>query len=161
MKKLQLILVLIFTINQVFSQELTLNETGLYTSQQVIKTDEQDAEILFNKCMEWIALNYRSAQDVIQYSDKENLKIICKGSFITNLFWKSGFIPHTLSLEIKKGRFRQTYSDFSYVSDGSGKIALESKNLAFKKKILKETSSQVNSATNNLKEYLNTKDSDW
>ena len=161
MKKILFGLALIFTTNQVFSQELTLNETGLYINQQVITTDEQDAEILFNKCMEWIALNYKSAQDVIQYSDKENLKIICKGSFITNLFWKSGFIHHTLSLEIKEGRFRQTYSDFSYVSEGSGKIALESKNLAFKKKILKETSSQVNSATNNLKEYLNTKDNDW
>ncbi len=49
--------------------------------------------------MEWIATNYNSAQDVVQLSDKENGVIICKSNFSTNIFIKTGWISHTLTLK--------------------------------------------------------------
>ena len=139
------------------------SETGKYISEKVIQVDSVSREYLFSRAMEWVALSYKSAQDVIQHSDKERGKIICKGNFSTNLFMKSGWIRHTLTLEFKEGRFRQTYSDFSYYSSGSGELPFESKNLGFKNKILNETSNKINSSTESLKEYLQTnkKNDDW
>ena len=161
--KLKSILLITLTVlaNLAIGQELTLDETETYSNQQVIEIDDQTTDKLFDKAMEWIALNYKSAQDVIQYSDKESGKIICKGNFSTNLFMKSGWIRHTLTIEFKEGRYRQTYSNFSYYSQGSGEMAFESKKMGFKKKIFGETSENINSATINLKKYLISKDDDW
>jgi hypothetical protein len=155
MKNIIVLTFLLFSINIVNSQEISReNEASQFKSVQVIKVENLNKNQLFDKATEWIALTYNSAQDVIQYSNKESGKIICKGAFPTNLFLKSGSINHTLTLEFKDGRYKQTYSNFSYFSTGSGKIAFESKNLGFKKKIFKETNNKIKLATLSLKEYM-------
>ena len=101
MKLNVLLTILIIFSKFTIAQELVIDESGKYFNQQIISINEKDTEKLFDKTMEWIAINYKSAQDVIQYSDKESGKIICKGNFSVNLFMKDGWISHTLSLEIK------------------------------------------------------------
>ncbi len=116
-----------------FGQTIKLDSlSGKYQSEGIVHVDSLTKESLFSKAQEWIALNYKSAQDVIQLADKENAKIILKGNFTTSMFMKEGYIGHTLILEFKDGRFRYTYTDFSYESMGSGKMNFESKNLEIK-----------------------------
>lgn len=109
--------------------------TGKYQAQSIIQMDTLKKDLLFTKAKEWITLNYKSANDVIQLADKESSKIIVKGNFKTFMAMKEGRLGHTLVLDFKDGRIRYTYSDFSYYSSGSGEIAFESKSLGFKKKI--------------------------
>lgn len=145
------------------AQEIILDpSTGQYLNQQVVNIEvEMAKDKLFDKAMEWVALNYKSAQDVIQYSDKLSGKIICKGSFSTDLFMKSGWIRHTLTIELKEGRYRQTYSDLSYYSSGTGEMAFESKKLGFKKKIFRETSENIKFSTESLKKYFKSTNDEW
>jgi len=165
-KQFILLTVLLFflTTQLVISQKIIIDsETGTYTSEQIIKVDNITRNQLFDNAMEWVALNYKSAQDVIQYSNKESGKIICKGAFPTNLFMKTGHINHTLTLEFKEGRYRQIFSNFSYYSSGTGELAFESKNMGFKKKIYKEANNNIILSTLSLKKYLTTSktNDDW
>lgn len=61
---------------------------------------------------EWIALNYRSANDVIQMNDKEAGTIIAKGTY-PNILWGPVIggtmnVVHTLTIKIKDGRIKIT-----------------------------------------------------
>lgn len=162
--KTSLIFILTFLNLSVHSQDLEIDkETGKYTHQQIIQVDGINRDQMFSKALEWIALNYNSAQDVLQLSDKESGKIICKGNFATNLFMKDGWINHTLILEFKENRYRQTYTDFSYYSTESGEMRFESKNLGFKKKIFKTTTENIEASTENLKQSMFeiTSEDDW
>ena len=67
---------------------------------------------------------------------------------------KSGLLKHTLTLEFKDGRYKQSLSNFSYYSSGSGEISFENKNMGFRKKIFKETNKNIRLLTLSLKEYL-------
>jgi len=76
MKKLIFLFFLLIT-SFTFSQNI--NELGNgYT--EVVKTDNVNAEKIYNKLKEWISLNYKSANDVIKIDSKS--KIILKGDFV-------------------------------------------------------------------------------
>ena len=156
--------VCMFSTKTIYSQEIVLDEdTGKYQSQIVIENDSLSKVQQFDKAMEWVVINYKSAKDVVQYSNREAGKIICKGTFSTMLFWKEGWIGHTLTFEFKEGKFRQTYSDFSYASGTTGEIAFESDDMGFKKKLLKETSANIKASTEDIKIFFSTvtKEDDW
>lgn len=162
LNSLFLILPLIISF-QSFGQAITINEeTGKYTKQEVIEFDSISKDELFNKAIEWITLNYNSANDVIQLSDKETGKIILKGNFSTNLWWKQGWIRHTLILEFKDNRFRYTYTDLSYYSAGSGEVSFEGK-MAGKKKALAETEENIDNSIASLTNYIKKpiQEDDW
>src|SRR5262249_31951236 len=138
----------------IFGQTLQLDSlSGKYQSQGILQMDTLKKDLLFAKAKEWITLNYKSANDVIQLADKESSKIIVKGNFKTNMFMKDGWISHTLVLDFKDGKMRYIYSDFTYYSSGSGTLAFESKSLGFKKKIFKETEENIQSSIEGLKKY--------
>ncbi len=46
--------------------------SGKYKSQGIEILDSLKKDVLYNKSIEWITLNYKSAKDVIQLSDKES-----------------------------------------------------------------------------------------
>lgn len=143
------------------AQELKTDSlTGKYMITAVIPVDSLNKENLFAKAKEWIALTYRNANDVVQLSDKDAGKIICKGGFSTNLFLKQGWLMYTLILEFKDNRFRYTYTDFAYYSNGSGAMDFESKSLGFKKKLFKETEDDVKLNTKRLIASFKDKSSD-
>ena len=115
--------------------------------------DSVKKDQLFSKAKEWIALNYKSANDVIQLVDKETSKIILKGNFSTSLFLKQGWIGHTLVLDFKDGKFRYSYTDFNYYSPGSGSMSFESSMMS-KKKVIKTTEENIESSILSLNKYL-------
>ena len=77
---------------------------------------------IYQKAKEWIALNYNSANNVIQL-DTEN-KIIVKGSgsfFLSGLEFKSN---HTFSISIKEGRFKSDYVYTTFEDSGHTNASL-------------------------------------
>lgn len=156
MKTLFTAILLVFILPKVLmGQGLKIDEeTGKYTKRATVEIDSMAKVQIFKNAVEWIALNYKSANDVIQLKDEEGGKIILKGSFSTGLFMKQGWIRHTLALDFKDNKFRYTYTDLSYFSTGSGEVLLESKNLYNKKKAWLETESQIDKSMLSLKEYI-------
>jgi len=153
-------IVLLTLVTPVFSQ-IELNESGIYQMQGVEPIDSLGSDQLFDKCREWVALTYKSSNDVIQLADKENGKIICKGNFPTNMFMKQGNIEHTLILELKDKRFRYTYTNFAYYSAGSGRLPFEGAMMG-KRKIIAETERDINDSISGLKKHFsNSKNDDW
>jgi hypothetical protein len=142
-------------ITPIFGQSLKLDSlTNKYQATGVVIVNSATKEILYTKTKEWIALNYKSANDVIQLADKETCKIILKGTFPTTMFMKEGWLEHTLIFDFKDGKFKYSYTNFSYYSSESGKINYESPSLGFKKKIIAATDEDISSSISSLKKYL-------
>lgn len=144
-----------FTFSTSFGQSLKIDSlSGKYQSTGIIQVDSLKKDQLFSKTKEWIALNYKSANDVIQLADKETSKIILKGNFSTSMFMKQGWLGHTLVFDFKDGKLRYLYTDFSYYSEGSGSMNFESRNMGFKRKIIKATEENILSSILSLQKYL-------
>lgn len=90
MKKTIILIFLILTTLS-YSQKLTDNSKG-YT--EVIHTElKQDA--IYQKLMEWISINYKSAQNVIQLDTKD--KVITKGNTVLNYSSMNTIVKYSLS----------------------------------------------------------------
>lgn len=166
MKTLLLTIALAIATLAASAQTLELDATTGKYKVQAVEELSQDLtkDQLFAKAKQWIALNYKSANDVIQLADENEGKIICKGNFPTDMFMKKGWIEHTMVLDFKDGRMRYTFTDFAYYSPGSGKLNFESKSLGGKKKMYAETEGNIKSAVVSIKTYLTStsaSDQDW
>jgi len=128
-------------------------DTRLYEATQVLAADSIKADLLYSRAMEWVALNYKSAKDVVQYANADGRKIIVKGNFPIFMFLKDGWIKHTLTLEFKDGRYRYLYNNLSYYSPGTGDMPLES-NIMSKKKLLARTNQEIVSSIESIDAYL-------
>ncbi len=115
MKKIALT-VLFLILNLIcFSQETS--KDLIYTN--VVKVDSlTKASQLFINAKSWFAENYKNSQNVIQFEDKEEGKIIGKGSFKynSNVFVYSngtkGNISYTITIYVKDGRYKYEISNF-------------------------------------------------
>lgn len=67
-------------------------------------------EKIFNQTMKWIAENFRSAKQVIDYQDKQAGTIIAKGA--VNVDQITVFF--TLIIDIKENKMRLNYKDLEY-----------------------------------------------
>lgn len=95
----------------------------------VIPPDERGFELIeeipgknrleiFNLSREWMSLNFRSSESVIDYEDIDSGKIVGKG--ITNYAWGGGFTgsmcPHlckfVMNISIKDEKIRIVYDNF-------------------------------------------------
>ena len=68
---------------------------------------------LYSRAYEWVAKNFKSAQDVIQMQDKESGKIIAKGNvkaFIKK--YPQGHNSFTLSIYVKDGKYKYDITNF-------------------------------------------------
>lgn len=79
MKKLLLIFVLLPLF--VFSQDYS----------EIVKVPGKSASQLYLSAREWFAESFKSANDVLQMDDKENGKLIGKGSMPVSVQYKSAF----------------------------------------------------------------------
>lgn len=114
-QKLLLITLLLIPLFS-FSQEVKMNEeSGLYSFSEVINAEGKKKDELFALSKQWIALTYKSANDVIQSADKETGNIIAKGTsiFASGLMY-DGYIRHTLILDFKDDKIRFFVTDFIY-----------------------------------------------
>lgn len=116
-----------------------MDETGTkFQYQAVVEVDSVSAEELYARARAWVATAYKSAQDVIQMDDQDNLRMICKGNF--PVYWNGDLLPvwHTLTIEAKPGRYRYTFADFLLLPPWDRPLE-NSKGFIGHKKVLNQT----------------------
>lgn len=96
-------------------------ETGLYSYTDIQEVPGVSKEQLFVKANEWIAVNYNSAKNVIQMSDKEAGKIIIKAVTTRTIeftfIFKSAVgytLNYMLNCTFKDGKYKIQLAGFSY-----------------------------------------------
>lgn len=99
-------------------------ETGRYALQDVVTVDGASADELFSRASAWIATVYTSANDVIQLSDKPAGRLIAKGNLENSYMGYPAWVEHTLTIEVKDGRFRYVLTGFVF-GNGHWSIDLE------------------------------------
>lgn len=168
MKKLLLSMAMAVATLTVSAQSIEMDATtGKYKLQAVEEVNpELTQDQLFAKAKQWIALNYKSANDVIQLDDKEEGKIICKGNFaLKQSLLLTGRIAHTLVLDFKDGKFRYNFTDFVHISPDNNTYAYEKKwAKGMRTKANAEIEQKATAAMASLKEYVSggaASDQDW
>jgi hypothetical protein len=96
-----LILLILLANTVIFSQTINNDKNGYY---KIIKVDSLSKEQIYDRSKEWIALNYKSANDVIQL-DTEN-KIIVKGVFKIPYLNSEQIYNHSLIFSFKDSRYK-------------------------------------------------------
>jgi len=89
------------------------DETSELRYEEVVQVDSKDSKkILFDKLQRFIVMTYNSSNDVIQLNDKESGNIIVKGNsiFLTMGGFLEVWVPHTLDIRVKDGRYKYTLS---------------------------------------------------
>jgi hypothetical protein len=86
---------------------------------KVIETPNKSKTELFIEVSDWFAVNYNSAQDVIQMSDKDAGIIIGKGAESytfgkTMYLCYDGFINYTVKVQLKEGRYKIEINNFAH-----------------------------------------------
>ena len=115
MKKLLSILIFTFCITVVSSQQLT-DSGESYTEVVEVKLKK---DVIYQKLREWISLNYKSSNDVVQLDTKE--KIITKGN--TVFIYSAGKynvkyrISITMVFSIKDNKFKVDLTPKEIVAD--------------------------------------------
>lgn len=123
MKK-SILLLLLFTITSLstYGQEFTPQEKSIVG---IFKAEGKTKANIFAFVNKWIAINYNSAQNVIQMNDKESGDIIVKGinkatykNIMKDLYPSNKYLPdyntldfnHTLEINVKDDKYRVTYT---------------------------------------------------
>lgn len=110
-----LFFLLLISSNSVFSQNVVLprnKETNMIEYTELVKVDSMISQNdLYLKAKEWMARTFNSAKEVIQMDDKDAGIIIGKGNFLEG---KACRINFTLKIQVKNGRFKYWFSDFSH-----------------------------------------------
>jgi len=125
MKQIIVLLLINYVIYPLAAQDFPIDsETGKIAYVDVVDVKGKKTDALYNSAREWVALAFKSAQDVIQYEDKKIGKIICKGVIkvdVTGSGMKgtihethAGNVSFVLTLEFKDDRFRYSFTDFTH-----------------------------------------------
>ena len=155
MKKILFVLVLIFTTQQVLSQELPISDkTGEVLYESVVSVDGASSEELYIRATEWFAKRFNSANDVIQMQDKEAGKIIGKGAFRIKkgLYVVGSQVHYTISIFAKEGRYKYAITDIyheankDYPRNRGGSLSNEKPDCGHQR-ILKKVWRKIKSAT--------------
>lgn len=123
MKNLLTTAILALCVAGATAQELQMDSTtGKWMYRGIVKVDSVGSSELFDRANVWIARSYRSANVAIQYSSKEEGKIVAKGNWL-GVFGESS--EHVIIIETKDGRLRYTYTDFVSVYTSGQRNPLE------------------------------------
>lgn len=108
MKKLVLSIVTLFFSLGINAQEYN-SEKGHYS--KVIQAEGQSIQEINQKVNEWIALNYKSAQDVIQLNSESKIVMKAIQSIPTQMYGMaySFYVNNTVTISIREGRFKVDY----------------------------------------------------
>jgi hypothetical protein len=167
--KTNLLLILLLTAYcDCFSQDLKINtDTQLYTFTKVISVEGKTQDQLFTSIKEWIAINYRSANSVIQSADRDAGNIVVKGSFKVNEGIRfTGDVLHTIILDFKDGKMRFEATHFAFQAERArdgypfeGNWATGKKGL---EKLVARSEEFCNESILSMEKYLSTsKKKDW
>jgi len=141
------------------SLNLPKDENGNYEYQGVITVADKTQAELHDAAKEWVVLNFRSAQDVIQLDDPESGQLIAKGYYGIMMVGMERQIYHTLRLESRDGRFRYTINDFEYYTPGQQRMSLERTTLTQQQG--DKIDERVKETISSLEKALNTESEDW
>ena len=151
-----------------YSQEKTKEipplENGLIVYSDVVKVDSVSATELYNRAKKWIALRYKSANDVIQIDNKEDKILIGKGNFNIKYYTRNPVIGHTIQIETREERYKYTISNFIYSDNKGDSFAIEKfpKGWAGKRKLYRTIDDKINTLISDLKKVIATEvDDDW
>ena len=110
---------------EVYQPELKPNyneELKQFHYEEVVSLGSIDTnkDELYDKLYRWVAINFNSANDVIQLSDKTTKNIIVKGRLEASWSTKRRsdylyYIPFTLDLKMKDGRYKYELTISSYI----------------------------------------------
>ncbi len=151
--------VLLFSCAAPGSLNLPKDANGNYEYQGIITVDDKTKDELHESAKEWIVLNFRSANDVIQLDDQENGQLIAKGYYGIMMMGMERQIYHTLRLESRDGRFRYTVNDFEYYTPGQQRMSLERTTLSQQQG--EKIDERVKNTIASLQKALNTESEDW
>lgn len=106
------LLVLLCSISA-FGQQLEMDSTtGKWMYRQVVRLDSVKAGDLYERARQWLVLAYKSADDVIQYENKEEGKLMGRGVWKPPISLNNEKNWHVIILECRDGRVRYTFTDF-------------------------------------------------
>lgn len=136
------------------SLDIPKDDEGNYQYQGVVEVEDRSQQELYDTAKEWVANNFRSAQDVIQLDDRENGRLIAKGYYPIMWVGMERHAYHTLRIETRDGRYRYTIDDFVVNTPGSNEIALErsSVNSSFEEKLKDRVDGTLTSLEEAMKE---------
>ena len=124
MKRLTLIVIFTFLCFNIFCQEFMTDESGNIYYSAVVDVPNKTKNEIHVQANQWVAKNFKSANDVIQMNDKDAGKIIVKGGFeITTKFagvMQNNIVYFLLDFSFKDNKYRYVMSDF-YTIESSGK----------------------------------------
>tara|TARA_X000001036_G_C20566986_1_gene761015 strand:+ start:37 stop:648 length:612 start_codon:yes stop_codon:yes gene_type:complete len=92
--------------------------------EEVVKVDGLSKDLLYEKIERYIVYDYKSSNDVVQLNNKEKGNIIVKGtgSITTGRMVKiEVFVPHTLDIKVKDGRYKYTLISNTLFTISGGK----------------------------------------
>ena len=102
MTRFSLLLLFILSTSTLIAQDNKFHE--------VVNIPSKSSEFLYKNAKEWFALNFKSAQDVIQLDDPNEKKIIGKASKV--VYWKvksvncQAIVFYTLMVQFKDERYK-------------------------------------------------------
>lgn len=112
-----LLLVTTFCFGQKGKPNLPIDSiTNKITYKETIVADSIKSDQLYLNAKKWIALAFKSAQDVIQYD--QNNSIIAKGNIgVYSKKQPAGIIKFTLKIDVKDYKYRYELSEFVHSKD--------------------------------------------
>lgn len=158
MKTIKLTITICLYSILIYGQELPKDlVTGKIVYEEVVQAEGLTKTVLYSNALEWFALKYNSANDVILLNDENSGKIIGKGIFKIVYFTREPSIFHTISVYIKEGKYKYVISDLSYNDNQNDLFALEDfpKSWAGKKKLYLKVDEEVRFLISNLKKGMN------
>ena len=107
-------------LRQTFDEIKTDSTNGLIVFTEVVKADSASKAELYSKAREWFALNFKSADAVLEMDDKESGKLIGKAwqNINTPLLVRTTLtkIFYTIKIQLKDNRYKYTITNIYYKS---------------------------------------------
>lgn len=153
--------------------------TGKIRYSDVINVENASSNELYLRAKAWFAHSFNSAQNVIQFDDKESGKIIGKGLFsvrtVTLGSHDAGNIKFTIEIQVKDGKYKYIITDIWHEPGSSsivspGDLTLEkpgggimTMGMQNWKGIKSQTDNKINNLIDSLKIAMSKKDDngDW
>ena len=167
MKKLFLIIPIIFSLNFIYCQDLPIdNKTGRITYTEINKIDSLNKSQLYSKTLEWFAYKFSSSNDVIQLKNEEKGKIIGKGNFGIKYYTRNPNIKFTITVSLKNNKYKIVITDLNYHDNQGEQFSIDNfpKSWAGKKKLYKTVDANIKAILLDFKYFMESpskEEDDW
>jgi len=164
MKKITFFYFLLFS-GMVFAQMPEKN--GKFIYENVVQVENASQNVLYKRALLFFAMNYKSANDVIQMKDEAAGSVVGKGVFKITYYTRNPIISHTISVFVKDGRYKYVITDFYYKDNQDKSFWLEDfpKIWFGKQTLYSAVNVQVENLINNLAKFMSqeteTESDDW